>query len=111
MKKIKNLKEKTILTVCYLAIVLLLYFLGAECIFKKFLGVSCPGCGMTRAFLSALRFDFTAAFKYHFMFWSMPILYLYFLLDGKLFKHKKVDLAILIIIAIGFVVNWLRVLF
>ncbi len=111
MKKVKNLKEKIVLTVGYLAIVLLLYFLGAECIFKNFLGVSCPGCGMTRAFLSALRFDFFSAFKYHFMFWSMPILYAYFLFDGKIFKRKKVDLAILIIIAVGFVVNWLRVLF
>ena len=35
-------------------------------------GVSCPGCGMTRAFASALRLDFAAAFYYNPM-WPLVI--------------------------------------
>ena len=44
-----------------IGILVLLY----HCPFRYFFGVACPGCGMTRALLSALRFDFAAAFSYH----------------------------------------------
>lgn len=40
---------------------LLLY----HCPFRYFFGVSCPGCGMTRALLVAVRSDFETAFSYH----------------------------------------------
>lgn len=40
---------------------LLLY----HCPFRYFFGVSCPGCGMTRALLAAVRSDFETAFSYH----------------------------------------------
>ena len=43
----------------------MMFVFGITCPVKHFLGVSCPGCGMTRACLSALRFDFSAAFYYH----------------------------------------------
>lgn len=39
--------------------------LGCGCPIKLFLGISCPGCGMTRACLYAVRFDFAAAFYHH----------------------------------------------
>lgn len=42
-------------------ILLLLY----KCPFKFILGISCPGCGMTRALLSCLKFEFVSAFNYH----------------------------------------------
>ena len=51
------------------AAVVLLYALlsavGVGCPIKYLLGISCPGCGMTRACLNALRLDFAAAFYYH----------------------------------------------
>ncbi len=66
---------------------------------------------MTRAFFSALKLDFSAAFYYHKMFWSLPILYAYFLFDGKIFsrftRSAMTDWAILFLIAIGFVFNWI----
>lgn len=43
------------------------------CPFRFFLGVPCPGCGMTRAFLSLLRLDFKMAFAYHPL-WPLVIL-------------------------------------
>ena len=35
------------------------------CIFKRLTGYKCPGCGMTRAFISLGRFQFTDAFQYN----------------------------------------------
>ncbi|MCI9177513.1 MAG: DUF2752 domain-containing protein [Clostridia bacterium] len=35
--------------------------LPVTCIFKSVTGISCPACGMTRAFLAIFRFDFWAA--------------------------------------------------
>ena len=43
---------------------------------------------------------------YHSMFWSIPILYVYFLFDGKVVGKKIVDLTVLIAILIGFLLNW-----
>lgn len=107
MRRIKELKNKLILTAIYIVILLLFWYLGVPCIYKHFLGINCPGCGMSHAFFAALRFDFAAAFSYHPMFWSMPILYLYFLFDGRLLGKKHLDYTALILIAIGFFINWL----
>lgn len=106
MPKIKDLKTKLLFTAGYFTDCALFYALKITCLFKPLLGITCPGCGMTRATISALRFDFSAAFSHHYMFWAMPILYLYFLFDGRLLG-KKADRAFLIIITTGFLINWL----
>lgn len=36
-----------------------------RCPFKAISGIPCPGCGMTRAVLSACKGDFREAFRYH----------------------------------------------
>lgn len=36
-----------------------------HCPFRYFFGISCPGCGMTRALLAAVFSDFETAFSYH----------------------------------------------
>ncbi len=35
------------------------------CLFKRLLGVECPGCGMTRAIVSMMYLDFEAAWGYN----------------------------------------------
>lgn len=52
---------------------LALYLLDIGCIFRLMTGIPCPGCGMTRAWLAALRLHFAAAFAYHPLFWVVPI--------------------------------------
>ncbi len=104
---IRNLKNKLIITAIYLLAAALLYLSGIGCVFRFFLGISCPGCGMTRALLAALRFDFVSAWNYHPMFWSVPIIYLYFLFEEKLFKSKVINTIVLCFIGFGFLVNWL----
>ena len=41
------------------------------CVFKKYLNINCPGCGLTRAFKSILSFDLITATKYNVL--SIPL--------------------------------------
>lgn len=107
MKRITDLKKKLIYTFLYLFAVFALYLLGAKCIFQSLFGIPCPGCKMTRAVISVLKLDFKAAANYNFMVFFMPLLYLYFLCDGKLFKNRTLNNFVLIIILLGFLANWI----
>lgn len=84
-------KYKTTLTVG--GIVLFTYVLlsavGMGCPIQFFTGISCAGCGMTRACLHALRLDFAAAFAYHPLWLALPVAA--FLLI--LFKVRKMERA------------------
>ena len=44
---------------------LVIKFIPVTCIFNQVTGIYCPACGMTRAFLSILHFDFKAAYQYN----------------------------------------------
>ena len=107
MRKIKELKNKLTLTVIYICIIALFWHLGITCLFKYFFNIECIGCGMTRAVVSALKCDFKAAFAYHPMFWAMPLLYAYFLFDGKVIGKKIPDFIVMGLIFLGLIVNWL----
>ena len=54
-------------------VALTLYATGIGCPIKWLTGVSCPGCGMTRAWLCALRLDAYLAVAYHPLFWMLPL--------------------------------------
>ena len=110
LRKIGQPRLKLGITLGYLAFVLVMYRLGARCLFLTYLGVPCPGCGMTRALLAALRLDFAAAFAFHPMVFALPVMYLYFLFDGKLFAKKWADPAVWVCIGAGFLLHWLRLL-
>ena len=51
----------------------LLFLLGITCPIKFTTGISCPGCGMTRACLALLRLDLHAALHYHPLVWLLPV--------------------------------------
>ncbi len=53
------------------------------CLLRRMTGFPCISCGMSRAWLSALRLDMVSAFQYHPMFWSVPVLALMFLFTGE----------------------------
>ena len=106
MECIKKFKEKLLVTLALLLFISVLYFLKTTCPIKELFGIECPGCGMTRAILSALRLDLKTAFEYHRMFWSVPLLYLFFLFDGRLFEKRWVNTAVLLCVLAGFVANW-----
>lgn len=107
MRHITQLRQKLLLTAVTAGAVLVVWRFQLPCIYQFLFGLPCPGCGMTRAVMAALRLDFAAAFHHHWMFCSIPVAYLYFLFDGRLLRVKWLDRAILWLIAGGFAVHWL----
>ena len=106
-KKVPNPKNKLFIILGFSIYVVVMLLTGTTCPFNRFLGIVCPGCGMTRALICALQFKFADAFDYHMMFWSIPLLFLYFIFEGKLFRNKWADRVILIILSVGFLINWI----
>lgn len=92
-------KIKILLMVCA-AYYLVTWFTG--CPVRYFLGISCPGCGMTRAWLCLLRLDFSGAFYCHPLFWTAPLIVCGFLFDDrippKLFRLMAIVTAVLFIL-------------
>lgn len=64
----KNIEAVAVIVLFYLVI----EALGVTCPILFLTGISCAGCGMSRAWLSLLRLDVSAAFRYHPLFW-MPV--------------------------------------
>ena len=59
---------------CFLliaAVYIVFHFTGIHCPIRFLTGVSCMGCGMTRAIFSAIRLHFSDAFSYHPL-WMIP---------------------------------------
>ena len=93
----KRLLKVLVIILFLLSLLFGYYFLHQKtgfsipCVFNELMGVNCPGCGITRMFLSLLEFDFKSAFYYNpFLFIVIPlnlfcILYLEinYILKGK----------------------------
>ncbi len=105
--KRKHIIDKLLVTAIFITLIALRWIFSIPCPFREFLHISCPGCGMSRAFFALCRLDIPAAFEHHYMVWSLPLLYFYFWFDGRLFKNKRLNIAVIIIIAAGFLINWL----
>ena len=86
--------------------VLILVF-RPPCLIKAVFGIPCPACGITRAWLSALHLQFAAAFRFHPMFWSVPILYLYCLRQCRVFHNPVINKLVLGLILAGWLVCYL----
>lgn len=95
----------------YLVLLLIGYFaiaytamnyLDITCVFLKIFGIPCPGCGMTRAFLSLLKLDFYSAAKYNILIFFMPYVFMYMFYDIKHKVHNKIMIGI----ALLAIINW-----
>ena len=88
-----------------LLVVAILFITGIGCPIKFFTGISCAGCGMSRALYCMATFDFKAAFYYHPLFFLVPLFAIF------LFFHKRVSRktfkGILIAICVIFVIVYL----
>ena len=105
--KIPNLKYKLLTTAVIAAMIAVMYIFKVPCLFKAAFGIDCPGCGMTRAYISLLHLDIPKAFGYNAMFWAVPIGYLMYLVDDNLFKQKWLNYSVLVLVYGGLLVNWI----
>lgn len=107
MRAVPMWRNKLALTAVIGAIVLVMYVNQTGCLIERATGVICPSCGMTRAVLALMRLEVRGAFAAHPMVWSLPVLYLFFLYDGRLFRRAWLNRVILGAIAAGFLINWI----
>ena len=99
-KKVTN--EEWILALILILGVGTLESLGVTCPIKFLTGVSCPGCGMTRAWISFLTLHIHKAFYYHPLF-LMPLALPPIMLAGDRIS-EKVQVVLYIIMAVALIV-------
>ena len=61
---------------------------------------------MTRAVISVMKLDFTMAFHFHPMVFSLPILIWYYLYDGEPISNKYINIALIVTVFVGFAIVW-----
>jgi len=88
--------------ICIL-LLLLLFFIG--CPYCRFFSFSCPGCGLTRAWLSFFHGNIRQAFQYNPFFLPAPIfIILYVFRDRTLKRYARLLDVVLFVFAISMAV-------
>ena len=103
----QNKRRYIVLIILFLiGLILFLIDKPIPCIFNKITGLYCPGCGITRMFISILKLDYKGAFRYNPFVFVLLILYLIFLLINSILKRKikitNIIFYIIIVLAIVF---------
>lgn len=80
----KKVKEHVTLLIGLGLVIAIFYITGIGCPIRWLTGISCAGCGLTRACLSALQLQFQDAFYYHPLFWVVPFVVIFYVLREKL---------------------------
>ena len=57
---------------------------GITCPIKYITGISCAGCGMSRAWIALLHLDIKNALYYHPLFWLPPLVVIIFFIKPKI---------------------------
>lgn len=65
--------DKVLFLLLAFVAVIVLEVTDIGCPILYFTGISCPGCGLTRAYFSLLRGDISGAFMYHPLWWGIPV--------------------------------------
>ena len=93
-KKVMELGE-----LCLAGVLLFIFYRRIGCPIKVMTGVSCAGCGMTRAWIALLQLHWREAYEYHPLFW-LPIVFVVVLIlkqygHETLFRRTVVVLVVL----------------
>ena len=81
--------------------------LDLGCPFRHLIGVPCPGCGMSRAWLAVLAGNLGTAFRYHPMFWAVPVAALYALWEGTPLQSARINRALGFGLLAGLALCWI----
>lgn len=86
----------------HLAVLLIgiVYIFAVGCPLHRIFGIPCPGCGMSRAWISFFMLDFKSAFKFHPLFIPITGILLYEIHREIVPKKlpKKVETVLLVLI-------------
>lgn len=83
----KRVREILGVAIMVVTVALVLHFTHIGCPVKFATGISCPGCGMTRAWLSAFAGDLDGAFAFHPLFWTVPVAFALLLMRNLMPKR------------------------
>ncbi|MBO5312780.1 MAG: DUF2752 domain-containing protein [Clostridia bacterium] len=107
MKKFKKILPYAI-ALCVLAV--LFVVIKIPCPIKYITGVSCAGCGMTRAYISLFKLDIKSAFEFHPLWWLVPVAIALYLVTGRLNKKRLRAVLVAVIAAVFLAVYAVRLL-
>lgn len=96
-----NKNKKLLIILLATIIYIIFYKLGIGCPIKNITGISCAGCGMTRAYKALLNLDFRSAFYFHPLFWTIPLIIIVFLFSEQI--PNKIIIIFCIIISFLFI--------
>ena len=96
-----NIKAASVILLFYMAI----ESIGITCPIKFLTGISCAGCGMSRAFLAALKLDFVSAFHFHPLFVLVIPTILLFIFKDKIPFFKICFILIVVIFIITYLIR------
>lgn len=82
---------------------------GVTCPIKYITGISCAGCGMSRAWIALLHFNIHDAFMYHPLFFLPPVAVIIMLLKSKI--NIKIYKIFIFTMAGAFVIVYLYRMF
>ncbi len=99
----KKRKEALSLLIGIGLVVLWMSVTGVGCPIKRLIGISCAGCGMSRALLFAARLQFNKAFYYHPLFWLCPIIIALYIWWERISPVIRKRIVTLIVISFCFV--------
>jgi len=111
VKKPEKLGLKLAGLAVFVLLLLTWYLLDLPCVLRTITGIPCPTCGLTRAWLCTFRLDFSGAFLQYPMFWSIPVLILFLIFDGRLLPNQKCNNWVLGLSVAGIFLIWLARLF
>ena len=104
--------KKIALHILYLAVIAAYAFL-IGCPLKRFTGLDCAFCGMTRAHLAFFSGNFKEAFAYHELFF-LGIPFFLGIAHMRIFKRRKslyiADICFVVLCAVGFIVRYIIIL-
>ncbi len=90
------------ITLCVSLIIMLVWNLSIGCPIDWLFGIPCAGCGMSRALVAVLHFDFYSAWCYHPLIYLMPFVVLLYLfrkkIDKKLLKAAFITVFVLFVV-------------
>lgn len=102
----KNIKHsKQLLAIVVIVVVAVaLYVSGIGCPIKFLTGISCPGCGMTRAWLSLFSLRPNLALAYHPLFWIVPLLFALVAAQSRI--DRRIYRALLLVSLVAILGVW-----